>query len=64
MRSHHKYLIHTAHVTVLVDYGSMHTFIDMTFVDKIGVSLEDLDYDLVVLTPNRGVLTTKVCLRV
>lgn len=64
MPSHHKYLIHTAHVTVLVDYGSMHTFIDMTFVDKIGVSLEDLDYDLVVLTPNRGVLTTKVCLRV
>lgn len=34
-----------------------------TFVVKYSVSVEDLGYDLVMLTPARAILTTKVCLR-
>lgn len=35
----------------------------MTFVDRIGVTVEKLGYDLVVSTPARAALSTGVCMR-
>lgn len=35
----------------------------MTFVDGIGLTLGDIGYDLIVLTPTRATLTTRVCVR-
>lgn len=43
-------LIHFRPVIALFDSSSTHTFISKTFVDRISLSIEDLDYDLVVLT--------------
>lgn len=44
-------LIHTGPNIVFCDSVSTHTFIAMTFVDRIGLSVDDLGYDFVVLTP-------------
>lgn len=54
-------LIHSAPV-VLFDSSSKQTFIRKTFVDWIGVLVDDLGHDLVVSTP-AGVLTTRECVR-
>lgn len=43
-------LIHSALATILFDSSSTHTFIANTFVDRFGMSVEDLSYDLVVST--------------
>lgn len=56
-------LIHFAPIVALFNFGSTRTFIAKTFVDWIGVYVEDLGYDLVVLTPARAVLTIGVCMR-
>lgn len=56
-------LIHFAPAIALFDFSSIHTLIANTFIDRVGVSIEDLGYDLVVLTPGGGVLTTGVCVR-
>lgn len=53
-------LIHLARVVVLFDSSSTHTFISRKFVDWIGVPIDDLGYDLVISTPTRAVITTKV----
>lgn len=54
-------LIHSAPVVILVNFDSKHTFIVKMLVKKVGVSIEDLGSDLVVLTPVRAVFTTSVC---
>lgn len=41
-------LIHSTLAVVLFDSHSIHTFIVKTFVDMIGVSIEDLGYDFVI----------------
>lgn len=47
----------------MFDFGSAHTFIAMTFVNRNGLLVYCLGYNLVV--SNRGVvLTTGVCVRV
>lgn len=56
-------LIHLAPVVVLLDSGSMHTFMSKKFNDWIDVPIDDLGYDLVVSTPSREILTTGVCVR-
>lgn len=43
-----------------LDSNSTHTFITKIFVDKIGVPIEDLGYYLVVSTPAKVVITTRV----
>lgn len=48
---------------ILFDSSTTHTFIHKTFVDRIGVSIEHLVYDLIVSTPSRAVLTIIVCVR-
>lgn len=50
-------LFHSAPTIALFDSGSVHTFIAKTFINRIGVSVENLSYDLVVSTP------TRVCVR-
>lgn len=52
--------IYSAPFAALFDSGSMHTFIVKTFVDRIGVYVKDLGYDLVVSTPTRVILTAIV----
>lgn len=54
-------LKNSAIVAVLFDYGSRHTFIAKTFIGRIGLSVGDLGYDLVVSTSTRTSLTTGVC---
>lgn len=44
-------------------YLGMHIFIANISIDRIGVFVEDLCYDLVVSTPVGVVLTTGVCVR-
>lgn len=56
-------LIHYVPIIALFDYDSTHTFIAKTFVDRIGVSVKDLGYYLVVSTPVGVVLTPGVCVR-
>ena len=55
--------IHSTPTLVLFDSGSTHTLIATTFAARVGMTVEDLDYDLTVLTPTRVVLTTAVCVR-
>lgn len=56
-------LFHLAPIVVLFDSSSTHSFISKPFVDRIGVPVDDLRYDLVV-SPHAGiVLTTEVCMR-
>lgn len=55
--------IQSAYTLILFDSGRMHNFLAKAFVDKIGMRLNDLVYDLVVSTPARAVLTTRVCMR-
>ena len=55
--------IHSTPALVLFDSGSMHTFIATAFVARVGMTLEDLGYDLTVSTPTGVVLTTAVCVR-
>lgn len=50
-------------IVALFDHSSMHTFIAKTFVGRIGLSVEDLSYDLVVSTLVGASLTTGVCVR-
>lgn len=54
---------HLAPIVVLFDFGSTHTFISRSFVDKIGVLVDYLGFDLVVFTPVRVVPTISVCVR-
>lgn len=54
-------LIHSSPIVALFDSGSTHTFVAKTFVDRIGVSIEDLGYDLILSTPAGAILTTSVC---
>lgn len=54
-------LIHSTPTVALFDSGSTHTFIAKLFFDRIGVSVEDLRYDLVVSTLAETVHTTGVC---
>lgn len=56
-------LIHSAPIVALFDYGNLHTFIANTFVDRIGVSIKDICYDLVVWTPIGAILTIGICVR-
>lgn len=56
-------LIYSAFDNALFDFGSTHTFIARTFVDRIGVTVKDLGYNLVVSTLARAVLTTEVFVR-
>lgn len=51
-------LIHSTPVIVLFDFGSTNTFITKTFVNRVGMSVEDLNYDLVVSTPTKAALPT------
>lgn len=51
-------LIHSTPVIVLFDFGSTYTFITKTFVNRVGMSVEDLNYDLVVSTPTKAALPT------
>lgn len=56
-------LIHFALTIAMFDYGSTHIFIAKIFVNRIGVFVEDLGYELVVSTSINSVLTTRLCLR-
>lgn len=56
-------LIYSAPALVLFDSGSMHTFIAKAFVNGIGMGLDDLGYDLVVTTPIKANLTSRVCMK-
>lgn len=56
-------LIHSTPKVVLFDFGSMHTFIAKTFINRIGVFVKDLDYYLIILAPNEAILTIGVCVR-
>lgn len=53
-------LIHLVPTVILFDLGSTHTFLARTFVDRIGLTVGDLQHNLVVLTPSGVNLTTKV----
>lgn len=50
-----------AHVVLLFDSDGTHTFVAKTFVDRIGVMVNDLGYDLVVSTLAGATFTTQVC---
>lgn len=50
-------------MVVLFDSSSTHTFVAKAFVDGIGMRIDDLGYDLVVLTPTGVDLTTGECVR-
>lgn len=56
-------LIHSAPIIALFDSSSTHTLKVKTFIDRIGVSVEDLGYNLVVLTLAGVVYTTSECVR-
>lgn len=56
-------LLDSISVVVLFNSGSTHTFIVENIVPQIGVGLEDLGYNLIVIAPIRAVLTTKECVR-
>lgn len=43
-------LIHSAPAVVLFDPSSTHSFIIKTFINRIGVSVKDVVYDLVIST--------------
>lgn len=43
-------LVYSTPTSVLFDSSSTHAFIAKIFVNRTGMSIEDLDYDLVVLT--------------
>lgn len=49
--------------SLMFDFGSTYTFISKTFVDRIGVSIEDLGNDFLVSNLARAVLTTGVRMR-
>lgn len=53
-------LIQSASALVLFDSGSTHSFLAKAFLDKIGMRLDDLAYDLVMSTPSGAVFTTGV----
>lgn len=48
---------------MLLDSSSTYTFVAKAFIDEIGVRLDDLGYDLVVLTPTGVYLNTGECVR-
>lgn len=56
-------LIHSTLVVALLDSSSTHTFIAKTFIDKIGLFVEDLGNDFVVSTPLKVVHSTSECAR-
>lgn len=56
-------LLHIPSASALLDSGSTHTLIANTFVDRIGMSVEDLGYDWVVSTPPGADLTTGVSMK-
>lgn len=47
-------LIHSYPKVLLFDCSSTHTFTTKAFVDRIGVRLDDLGYNLVVFTQTRA----------
>lgn len=53
-------LIHSSPIVVLFDFVSAHMFMSRTFVDMIGMTIDDLGYDLVVSSPVGVVLTMDV----
>ena len=55
--------IHSTPALVLFNSGSTHTFIATAFAARVGMTVEDLGYDLTVSTPTGVVLTTAVCVR-
>lgn len=54
-------LIHTTPTTVLFDFGSMQTFITKIIMNRIGVSVEDLGYELVALI-STGAVSSLECM--
>lgn len=56
-------LVGSIPIVILFYSCSTHIFISQTFVPRTGLGLEDLDYDLVVTTPAREVLTIGECVR-
>lgn len=56
-------LLYSTSVIALFDSGSTHIFIAKTFINRIGVPINDLGYNLVVSTPTRAVLSMEVCVR-
>lgn len=55
-------LLVSLHAVVLFNSNSVHTFITQTFISRIGIGQEDLDYDLVV-TSTRAIPTIRECVR-
>lgn len=55
-------VIHSMLVVILFDFDSTNTFLAKTFVDRVGMTVEDLGYDLDVLTPI-GAITPLECVR-
>ena len=55
--------IHSTPAIVLFDSGSTHTFLAQAFVDRVGLEVVDLGFDLRVSTPAGVVLTTGVGVR-
>lgn len=63
---HYRYISHSfsSHsCSCFVYSGSIYTFISRMFVDRIGVAIDDLGYDLIVSTPTIAVLAIGVCMR-
>lgn len=56
--------IHSTPAIALFNCSCTHTFIAMTFNDRIGMSVADLGYNLVVSTLIGAILTTEVCVMV
>ena len=52
--------IHSIPAIVLFDSGSTHTFLAQVFVDRVGLEVVDLGFDLRVSTPAGVALTTRV----
>ena len=58
-----KCIIRECLLDVLYDSGATHSFIALDCVERLGLPVSVLPYDLVVLTPtNRSVVTSSVCL--
>lgn len=56
-------LLVSVHDAVLFNSNSVHTFITQTFISRIGIGHEDLDYNLVVTSFNRAFPTIRECVR-
>ena len=59
-----KCLIANKLLDVLYDSGATHSFISFTCVERLGLSIVELPYDVMVSTPtNEPVTTSKMCSR-